>query len=104
MHVIGKEETIVGLFGNGNDLGTLTRGVTEAVGKSFSQQSMRNPSHDEIRRRFTICMKWAKVFRGDLSWGMQRIVDELPNALRAELLGTSYSPPTRQCWIPADGA
>lgn len=103
MHVIGKEETLLSLFAP-NDLAVLTAGVTRAVHKSFIEQSMANPSTDEVRRRFNICVKWAKVFRGDLKWGIQRIVDELHHPLRSELIGSAYAPPTRQCWIPSDGA
>jgi len=97
MHVIGKKETILSLFPPGPDLGRLTNGVTAAVHRSFEQQSMRNPTNDEVKRRFEICVKWALTFRGELKWGIQRIVDELDNVLRSELLGTPYQVPTRQC-------
>lgn len=103
MHIIGKEQTLLQLFPPGADLGSLTVGVTKAVEKSFVRQTMRNPTRDEISRRFTLCVKWAKVFRGDLKWGIQRIVDEFDNVLRADALGIPYEPPTRQCWIPSDG-
>lgn len=89
---------------SGNLLGQITNGITEAVHTSFAEGNMRNPTRDEIRRRFNICVKWAKVFRGDLKFGIQRIVGELPNALRAELLGVPYEPPTRTSWIAGDGA
>ncbi len=102
MNIIGRQETIMSLF-PGDLLGALTKGVTLAVHKSFEQQSMKNPTRDEIKRRFDICLKWAKVFRGDLKWGIQRIVDEFDNVLVKELTGATYEPPTRQCWIQSDG-
>lgn len=105
MNIIGREETVLSLFSaEDGTLGKLTLGIMTAVGESFSQQSMNNPTDAEVRDRFNKCMKWAKILRGDLKWGIQRINDELKNALRAELLGTKYEPPTRECWIPSDGA
>jgi len=102
MNIIGRQETILQLF-PGEDLGTITNGITRAIHASFAEQSMRNPTRAEVRHRFDICFKWAKVMRGDLKWGLARIVDTVPEALRAELLGQEYTPSTRQCWIPTDG-
>ena len=102
--IIGQQTKVLSLFPPGKVLGSLTTGIEEVVGRSFVEQRMRNPTHAEVKRRFEICMKWAITFRGDLKWGIQRIVDELANALRAELLGQAYSPPTRQCWIQQDGS
>ena len=90
-------------FPPGDALGKITNGVFVAVSKSFEAQQMKNPTRDEVKRRFQICMKWAITLRGDLQWGLDRIVDELPNALATELRGGDYSPPKRQCWLPSDG-
>ena len=103
MHLIGQDKTFLNLFPPGDALGQLTRGITAAVGQSFNEQNMRNPTRDEVVRRFNLCLKWAKTLRGDLEWGLDRICDELPNALGSELLGLEYKPPARQCWIPSDG-
>ena len=89
---------------NGDMLGKLVNGITKAVHESFIESNLRDPTQGEIRRRFEICVKWAKVFRGDLKFGIQRIVDELANPLRAELLGVAYEPPARTSWIMGDGA
>lgn len=100
--IIGLEKTVLSLFSaEDGTLGRLTAGILDAVAESFEQ---KNPTEGEIRDRFNKCMKWAMVFRGDLKWGIQRINDEIKNALRTELLGAKYEPPTRQCWIQSDGA
>ena len=105
MNIIGREQTILELFpAEQGTLGKLTNGITQAVHRSFENQSMKNPTRAEITRRFEICMKWAKVFRGDLRWGIQRIVDEFDNVLVAELTVKKYEPPKRTTWIPSDGA
>lgn len=101
--IINPDQTITALFGR-EGLPKLTAGAYVAVAKSFREQNMRNPTQDEIRRRFNICMKWAKTLRGDMQWGVDRICDTLPQALRSELLGVDFTPSTRQCWMPADGA
>jgi len=98
-NIIGRTETITQMF-PGSALGTITNGITNAVGISFDEQKMKNPTMGEIRRRFDICMKWAKILRGDLAWGVQRIIDEMPNILRKELLGVTYTPPSREIWAP----
>ena len=73
--------------------------------RELEEQKMRRAdiTLGEIRRRFNICMKWAKTLRGDLKWGVQRIADEMTVVLRAELLGTSYTPSSREIWAPSDG-
>jgi len=103
--IIGQEQKILQMFpAETGALGKITTGIFKAVAGSFEQQSMKNPTRAEIQNRFEICMKWAKTFRGDLKWGLDRIVGEIPNALRAELLHVDYTPPSRQSWIPEDGA
>lgn len=93
---------IVSLF-PGPDLGRVTIGIYKAIERSFAEQSMRNPTREEIKRRFEICINWAKTLRGDLKWGLDRIVDTMPDVLRTTLLGGEFKPDTRQCWIPNDG-
>ena len=102
--IVGGEgsKKIVTLF-PGADLGRITMGIYEAVGKSFDQQFMRNPTREEIKRRFKIVMDWAVTLRGDLSWGLDRIVDVMHEILTSELTGAKWEPSKRQCWIPADG-
>lgn len=101
-NIIGRQETLLQMF-PGETLGTITNGVAKAVSLSFEEQHMKNPTRQEIRTRFEICIKWAKVLRGDLKWGVQRIADEMVNVLRAELCGQRYQPPKREVWVPTDG-
>ena len=102
-NVISGQETFLKMF-PGEALGTLVNGITNAVGTSFDEQKMRNPTHEEKKRRFTICVNWAKTLRGDLKWGVQRIADEMVNVLRTELIGQRYQPNKREVWVPQDGA
>ncbi len=105
--IVGQEKKILSLFPTeGGALGRLTIAATQAIQQSFEQQSMRNPTRDEVKRRFEIVMKHAVMLRGDLSWGLDRICDTLPEILRTELSGKRWEPPasSRQCWVPGDGA
>ncbi len=103
MNLIGKEETLLQMFPPPVMLGQLTKGIVAAVEKSFEGTEMRNPTKEEVKRRFEICVKAAKIMRGDLKFGMQRLLGELPNVLKVELRGDKWEPPTRQCWLPSDG-
>ncbi len=97
-----ESKSIAGLFPD-SDLGRITVGIYSAIERSFTEQSMRNPTHEEVKRRFTICINWAKTLRGDLKWGLDRIVDTMPEVLRAHLLGGEFKPDARACWLPSDG-
>ncbi len=104
MHLINQEKSLVELFGeNIAPAGKLTQGIYAVIRASFLTQKMNNPTRAEVVHRFEACVKWAKVLRADLQWGIERIVDELPNVLKAELSGQQYQPPSRLCWIPSDG-
>jgi hypothetical protein len=96
-----REKTVMALFPD--TLGVLVNGITDAMWSSFKREGIQVASDTEKRRRFTICMDWAVTLRGDLKWGVQRIVGAMPEILKAELSGTKYVPSQRQCWIPADG-
>lgn len=103
MRVTGSaDETLVSMF-PGDALGRLTLGVFDAVGKSYVSHKMNNPTRQEHKRRFDICIKWARIFYGDLKWGLERVCDQLPTVLKAELSGQDYTPPTREIWVPEDG-
>jgi hypothetical protein len=53
---------------------------------------------NDVKRRFDILAKWFKVMRGDLGWSLQRALDTLPRALRAELDGEEFVPDNRATW------
>lgn len=104
--IVGNDRKLVSLFPPGPALGRLTNACMVAIQRSFEQQAMRNPTHAEIKRRFEMCVNAAIMLRGELSWGLERICDTLPEILRTELSGTKWAPATkeRQCWVPQDGA
>lgn len=91
-------------------MGSLVEGITRAIEASFAaERQMPNliaaiqPSREETRRRFGILMDWAVVLRGDLKWGVHRIVDCMPEILKTVLAGGKWSPSNRQCWITGNG-
>lgn len=86
-------------------LAELTRGVETAVRKSFFDDHKRDGAvihtQEEVKRRAKICVDVARVLRHDLQWSVSRIVDELPNALRARIDGTPWDPSKlRSVWSP----
>jgi hypothetical protein len=103
IQIINREGTLLGMLGR-EGMKKFAAAAFTTLDTSFKEQNMRNPTQAEIRRRFEICVKWAKVMRGDLQWGLDRVCDNLQHALRAELLGQEYKPDNRSCWMPGDGA
>ena len=92
-------------------LGRVTYGVEVAVTKSFETDQKRlgplhisraqNITRSEVKRRTDICLRIFKELRGDLKWGVERILDHLPQFLRAELDGVPWRPDTEHClWTP----
>jgi hypothetical protein len=58
-----------------------------------------NPTQAEIRTRTGMCYDLFMVMRHDLRWSIQRSLDTLPVALRTELDGGKWEPPTdRRAW------
>jgi hypothetical protein len=101
--IINREGTLLGMFGR-EGMAKFAPAAYDAIRLSFQEQKMNNPTQGEVRRRFEICVKWAKIMRGDLQWGIDRVCDNLKHPLRAELLGQEYKPDTRSCWMPGDGS
>lgn len=99
------------------ELGIATSGIESTIWRSFAVDAERRtretgiiliakamrPTEAEIKRRFEICCKWFGVFRGDLKWSVQRCVDHLSDALRTELDGGQYEPPStdKAVWKPS---
>ncbi len=81
-------------------------GIEKAVVTSFEQDkqpgriilvtglssSSRETPREEAKRRMAICIKIFKELRGDLSWGIDRILDHLPEFLRMTLDGQAWEP------------
>lgn len=79
------------------------RAVERAIADSFA--TCGGPmTAAEVRRRFAICERIVRELRGDLRWGLQRVLDHLPHYLRCELDGTPWKPDERAVWVPEDEA
>ena len=78
-------------------------GVTDVIERSFQRDRLlliRPVINDtERRRRLSMCTKIIRTLRGDLKWSLVRILDHLPEYLRAELDGESWEPGARESWI-----
>jgi hypothetical protein len=86
-----------------DQLARVTVAIERAIATSFAGDGGRMTAA-EVRRRFAICERLVRQLRGDLGWGLQRILDHLPEYLRCELDGVSWSPDARTVWVPEDEA
>lgn len=77
-------------------------GIERAVTRSFETDGARM-TDAEVRRRFQICERLFRQLRGDLGWGLVRVLDHLPHYLRCELDGRAWEPDRRTLWMPEDG-
>lgn len=77
-------------------------GIEHAVARSFEADRTRMTAA-EVRRRFGICEQLFRQLRGDLRWGLHRVLDHLPHYLRCELDGQAWEPDRRTIWMPDDG-
>jgi hypothetical protein len=80
----------------------VTLAIERVIADSFRVDGAR-PTGDEVRRRFAICERLLRRLRGDLGWGLQRVLDHLPAYLRCELDGVPWEPDARAVWVPEDG-
>jgi hypothetical protein len=85
-----------------DQVGRVTVAIERAIERSFREDGARMTGA-EVRRRFAICERLLRHLRGDLGWGLQRVLDHLPTYLRSELDGMPWQPHTRTVWVPADG-
>jgi len=85
-----------------HQLGRITNSLTRTIELSFVQDKS-SMTQNEVRRRFEICIRLFKQLRGDHHWGVQRILDRIPEYLRCELDGKSWEPDSRGMWLPGDG-
>lgn len=83
------------------NLPRIVDGLTAVIDRSF-QQDGATMTRSEVKRRFDICTEIFRQLRGDLRWGVGRILDHLPRYLRAELNGETWEPEQRTMWLPED--
>lgn len=89
-------------------VGEVTLKFEELILRSFAEEVARTRltivrprTAAEVKRRFNILADWFKVLRGDIGWSLQRVLDELPMALRKTLDGEQYVPDVRRsAWMP----
>lgn len=101
--IIGNEKKILSCFPPGPTLGKITFGSYTAISKSFAKENKAAPTHAEIKHKFDIIMGHAVYLRGDLQWGVERIVNSMDAMLEADRNGGRWEPDDRQCWIASDG-
>lgn len=82
----------------------ITGRVQQVIAQSFAKDGARQTGQ-EIKRRFEIVESTIRMLRGDLGWAYERILDELPRALRAKLDGVPWDPSeNRAIWTPPGAA
>ncbi len=81
----------------------VTLAIERAIADSFGTDRARMTGA-EVRRRFAICERLLRQLRGDLGWGLQRVLGHLPHYLRCELDGAPWKPDERAIWVPEDEA
>ncbi len=85
-----------------DQVGPVTLTIERAITRSFGEDGAR-VTGNEVRRRFAICERLVRRLRGDLGWGLQRVLDHLPRYLRCVLDGVPWEPDARTLWTPEDG-
>lgn len=95
-------QTFAGLIDDPHDVKRIAEGIFVAVNKSFEYDNNQNPKQSEVKRRFELCVDLFKQLRGDLQWGVGRILDHMPRYLRNELDGIAWTPDPRRTWVGAD--
>lgn len=77
----------------------------KVIAGSFKQERQRGEravfSDRELRRRTEICWKWFRIMRHECGYTVDRAFDFLPIALRKELDGVPWEPPSKNSpWGP----
>jgi hypothetical protein len=80
----------------------MRRGIENLAHASFTSHPVQSLTDAVIRERLDFCIvKAAELYR-DLGWTRERIIDELPSALKAHLNGTTWEPSKRGSWAARD--
>ena len=85
----------------GEDLVLLTTAIERAVRSSFTYAALANGAitQNELKDRIRFCVDMASALRIEHRWSVERVSDEIPNALRAHLLGLDWKPSERSAWF-----
>lgn len=75
---------------------------TLAIQASFATHPVRHLTGDEVKRRWAIVERWYRIMRADLGWGQAKALDHVAKALKSELDGVPWTPPTRSLWRVGD--
>lgn len=86
----------------GNDAPRFRREVARIIEDSFRARGMRHATQAELQRRVDYCARAAGELRRTLKWPTERIIDQLPGALKAFIDGTRWEPDTRASWASTD--
>ena len=83
----------------------LVQAINSAIAGSYRAERLRGElpivKTEEVKRRTQICLKWFKILRGDMGWTVEKTLDFLPMALRKEIDGEDFDPPTQNgAWSP----
>jgi hypothetical protein len=105
----GSEAPFAALLRNPADLPRVFWRLESVIANSFKEDRARGgvitltgASSAEVKRRYAICEKWFRVFRGDLGWSLEKTLDFWPVALRKELDGETWEPPKGDTgWAPS---
>ena len=85
----------------------VVNGFHAVIAKSFAKDCdpVRGgkPATGHVRDRFKICERIFRDLRNEKKWGVQRILDKLPEYLHSELNGQPWEPDDRSVWVPTDG-
>ncbi len=100
--VRSNDNSLTSLISEPAQLARVTMGFHDSIVMSLALDNA-TVTDAEVKRRFDLCVKIFKLLRGDVKWGVARILDYLPEYLRAEIDGDSWEPDKRNCWIPSDG-
>lgn len=84
----------------------VVHGIEQAVALSFAEDrepgriilvhALPRITKAEMSRRVQLCIKIFRILRGDLKWGLERILDSLPEFLRKELDGIPWEPEAKR--------
>lgn len=80
----------------------VVHGMSTAVAASYALEGGRR-TQAEDGRRAKLCVDLVRIMRGDCGWTIRRIVDELPEALRARVRGEDWEPPKGVLWTGPNG-